>query len=450
MFYKTADGKYSYYSFSIIIEDNIDVSNIIKNNNSTFTHEYIHYLQNISLPYLIKHTLLSFHKVCMLFSDIIKNSNYPRPFKCDEDATIRELNKELGITLGKSDIEDIYNIINIDNISCEVAYIKNIEAYTRIFQHKLVFNTNDYDDSLGINKKVDYYIGAIDLLEYIAYKIENKFFGTSNLPNIPYKTIDYVFEYYKVQDIPDEVKILLVEFSLYNDNPIHTLLCFLLERLTKDGIEIKIENEIYRIKDKDVLYDYDTCKCFLSSIKWTTNATGDDTIFTKSERRYKQIKDIIPLIYGKENFNYINQWIDKVISFYNNNLKNEFIFSKLFSMNKKDFVDYINKTISDIGIPLIMNNQCQCASNLPFYDKEAYNEFLLFYITEKLMASLIENNNKRCPIIDWCSANKGNPNATCINNPLSKFSKDKNSKEYRDNCAFLYFVSKFNLWKIKW
>ena len=66
MFYKTADGKYSHYSFSIIIDDDIDVSDIINNNNSTFTHEYIHYLQNISLPYLIKHTLLSFHKAYML------------------------------------------------------------------------------------------------------------------------------------------------------------------------------------------------------------------------------------------------------------------------------------------------------------------------------------------------------------------------------------------------
>lgn len=387
MFYKTADGNYSYYSFSIVIKDDIDISDIIKNNNSTFTHEYIHYLQNISLPYLIKHTILSFHKAYMLFTDIINNSNYPRPFKCDENEIIKELNKELYITLGKSDIEGMDNINNIDNISCEVDHVKNIEAYTRIFKHKLVFNTNDYDDSLGINKKVDYYIGAIDLLEYIAYKIENKFFGTSNLPNTPYKTMDYVFEYYKVQDIPDEVKILLVEFSLYNDNPIHTLLCFLLEKLTKDGIEMKVENQIYKIKYKDVLYDYDKCKSFLSSMKWTTNATGEDTIFTKSERRYKQIKDIISCIYRKENFNYINQWIDKVISFYNSNLKNEFIFSKLFSMNKKDFFKYINNTICNVGIPLIMNNKYQCDSKLPFHGDEAYNEFLLFYIIEKLMDS---------------------------------------------------------------
>lgn len=152
--------------------------------------------------------------------------------------------------------------------------------------------------------------------------------------------MDYVFEYYKVQDIPDEVKILLVEFSLYNDNPIHTLLCFLLEKLTKDGIEMKVENQTYKIKYKDVLYDYDKCKPFLSSMKRTTNATDEDTIFTKSERRYKQIKDIISCIYIyiKENFNYIAQWIDKVILFYNSNLKNEFIFSKLFSMNEKDFL----------------------------------------------------------------------------------------------------------------
>ena len=66
------------------------------------------------------------------------------------------------------------------------------------------------------------------------------------------------------------------------------------------------------------------------------------------------------------------------------------------------------------------------------------------------MDSLINNDNKRCPIIDLCSANKGTPNATCINNPLSKSSKYNTDKEYQDNCKFLYFVSKFNLWDIKW
>ena len=42
-----------------------------------------------------------------------------------------------------------------------------------------------------------------------------------------------------------------------------------------------------------------------------------------------------------------------------------------------------------------------------------------------------------------------------VENKIGPFNRLKSNldlylKEYRDNYAFLYFVSKFNLWKIKW
>ena len=81
-------------------------------------------------------------------------------------------------------------------------------------------------------------------MEYISYKIENKFFNTK-LPIFPYKTVDYIFKHYNLSNIPEKVKLLLVEYALYNDNPVKRLI-YIIE-------ELKLKKELlfsyYRLEE---------------------------------------------------------------------------------------------------------------------------------------------------------------------------------------------------------
>ena len=277
----------------------------------------------------------------------------------------------------------------------------------------------------------------MDLLEYISYKIENKFFNTK-LPIFPYKTVDYIFKYYNLSNIPEKVKLLLVEYALYNDNPVKRLI-YIIE-------ELKLK--------KELLFSYYRLEELLKKSCWETKVTGKDTIFTKSERRFEQIQKTMSEIFKEEHFKYINEWIDNIIEYSRKNFANKFIFSKLYSMKKNDFCKYINSLIYDIGIPLVMNKQYQCVNKLPIYmnnSEDAYNEFLLFYIIERLMISLEKNKNEECPMIEWCKGNDIKTTNDCFNNPYAKIItlNLKCGEEYKV-CPFVYFIYKINLLKVKW
>lgn len=436
MFYKDDNGEYSYHSFSMYIESDRPVAELVDPNNSTFIHEYMHFLQNISFPYLIRPTIAACHRIGLLFNDIGTNLKYPRPFKYD-DIYMLDFDEELNITLGKYQ-ECSFDLNKLKSIKQNIAYKKKLtKDETRIFEYILNFSTNEEDEDTGIKREFNYIIGAMDLLEYISYKIENKFFNTK-LPIFPYKTVDYIFKYYNISNIPEKIKLLLVEYALYNDNPVSHLI---------DTIEALKSK-------KELLFSYYRLEELLKKSYWETKATGKDTIFTKSKRRFEQIQETISEIFKEEHFKYINEWIYNIIEYSRKNFANKFIFSKLYSMKKNDFCKYINSLIYNIGIPLVMNKQYQCVNKLPIYmnnSEDAYNEFLSFYIIERLMISLEKNKNKECPMIEWCKGNNIETTNDCFNNPYTKINMLdlKYGVEYKV-CPFVYFIYKFHLLKVKW
>lgn len=122
MFYKDDEGQYSYHSFSMYIESDRPVAELVDSNNSTFIHEYIHFLQNISLPYLIRPTIAACYRMGLLFNEIWANLKYLRPFKYDNKYML-DLDEELNITLGKSQ-ECYYDLNKLKDIKQNIAYEK--------------------------------------------------------------------------------------------------------------------------------------------------------------------------------------------------------------------------------------------------------------------------------------------------------------------------------------
>lgn len=197
------------------IESDDDVLEMIENNEQTFVHEYIHFLQDLILPYNIRNTIISNRYFSLISSTGYNQKELTRPFsKWDEDSELTM--KQFAYTWGGKDFNNYKGkIVNIKN--------EYFEIYTgaRVFGYIL---TTDV--------KYQYHIGARDFLEYIAHKIEEKNWQVSH-PVFPYQTIDLIFEYYKLDWIVDEVKLCLVEYSLYNDNPMNQLVHMLEQCVTK-------------------------------------------------------------------------------------------------------------------------------------------------------------------------------------------------------------------------
>ncbi|WP_336720705.1 hypothetical protein [Acinetobacter soli] len=405
---QTANGYYLPSFFFMKIESNDDVLELIENNEQTFVHEYIHFLQDLILPYNIRNTLISNRYFSLINSIGYRDKEIIRPFsKWDEDAELTM--KQFSFTWGGGDFKNNKEkIVNIQN--------EYFEIYTsaRVFGYILTTNTG-----------YQYHIGARDFLEYIAHKIEKKNWKV-NHPAFPYQTIDLIFEYYKLEWVTDEVKLCLVEFSLYNDNPMNQLI-FILEKLV--------------IKQPEEFKNYETCSNYLLRFQWQSRGGFEETIFTKTERRLIDLKQSLSDKYANSNFNSISAWINHIIEFSKKNLSNRFIFTELFMMDGNEFRRKISLFVKEIGIPLMFNQKEESASLLPeIYD---HNDFIQLYAAFNFM-EYARSTQKACGMLNFCNSSRPEiVDDNCKNNPILR----SNCSEL---CPFGVFVKSYGLHNIQW
>ena len=93
-----------------------------------------------------------------------------------------------------------------------------------------------------------YNLGARDLLEYIAYKIEAKHFPSKEkYPQLPYNSVDLLFSHYGLSYVPEDIRLCIAEVCLYNDNPIRFLFQQFLENEEFKQIVANLSyNRIYK------------------------------------------------------------------------------------------------------------------------------------------------------------------------------------------------------------
>jgi hypothetical protein len=404
---RTEKGEYQPAYFYIKVDSKEEGSNLILNNKNVFIHEYIHFLQDISLPYLIRQSEIFYRKFRYAIITI-KNNGFLRPFDRWDDDT-KKTNLQRDYTLGEGTIID--KEISIININAE--YVNN-ESH-RIFKYNLLLNGN-----------IKYHVGALDFYEYIASKLEFKFFNKTNTI-FPYSTVDLLFEYYKFEYIPTECRLCIAEYCLYNDNPMNMFY----------NIIVPLINEHH-----DCFSDFEKCKEFLASTGWKSNGHPDEDMFKKINRRLLNMKEVIGIhfdnIYSKSIF----QWLDSVIEYSDVNISKRFLFCNLYVLQKEQFEWCISKIIYDIGIPLIFNAEYKCSTLLP-KGKYKYEEFFNLYLMNKFM-EFIDNQSIICPVFTVCNNFKDAPkNDYCYYDLKQKASEGK-------KCLFCDFIKMFGLDTIKW
>ncbi|WP_157180249.1 hypothetical protein [Yersinia enterocolitica] len=88
---RAANGSYSPSNFFMIIKSNEEIEECIRSNEQTFVHEYIHFLQDLILPYSIRYTLVSKRRFLSVLLHANEEKKITRPFsEWDEDTQLTD------------------------------------------------------------------------------------------------------------------------------------------------------------------------------------------------------------------------------------------------------------------------------------------------------------------------------------------------------------------------
>lgn len=410
---KNINGSYSPSFFNIVLETNEDISLAVQKYTPTFVHEFIHYLQDLLLPYSLRLNFTRLSWFLRIRESADKNGYIKLPFN-EWNHNERVLIKQLKYTIGKGSVDtgfvnDVRRINLIEQDASDLIEIQDRKF--KLYKYNILIN----------DTSITYNLGARDILEYIAYKIEAKYYQTSNMPDLPYKSIDLLFKHYGLSYVSDDVRLCIAEFCLYNDNPIHILFTNFLE------------NEEFKKEINGLTYDriYE----ILLTYEFKTKDGIKETLSSKFDRRLNQFVDILSEQYI--GFGGIRHWILQVNNFVKSELDERFIFSDLYRMNQDSFEDFINAVITKIGLPLVMNNRKEYVSLQP--EGIDTSQFVQFYILQEFLNSVLYTSNKTlCPVTDFCVANRGKHNDRCSLNPQTKII----NQEY---CHYIDFLKLYGL-----
>lgn len=422
------EGSYNLSFFNIIIETDEELSqNVIEKNKSTFVHEFIHYLQDLILPYNIRFNLSN---VCWFFNILEsahRHGSITCPFNEWNDES-RTLLTQFTRSIGGNSVNESDRFINfvskIDNATSDYVEISGFDGNLQKQRVHRVYKYSLPVFEKGNSIPIYYNLGARDILEYIAYKIELKYFpNRPPAPQLPYESIDLIFDKYGLSNISDDIRLCIAERCLYNDTPIHFLLNTL---LGDDKFKKYITNSSY-VDIYNFLLFSDT----------VTRDGHSESLTSKTQRRLKQFANMLRIQYSC--FDEIEKWILKINDFVERELSERFIFSDMYKMENDEFFKFINSVIYHIGVPLVMNSKKKYISMQS--NKIEESQFIQFYILQNFI-SFANFKIKTCPIYDFCKANGGICNENCTLNQEMLIKGN-------ENCYYTKFLESYGLSDVK-
>lgn len=423
-----ATGFYNISFFNINIETKEELTqDVLKKEEATFTHEFIHYLQDLILPYNIRYNLSNVRWFFNILESAHKNGKIIRPFDewTDESRTLwtQFIRSFGGITRNESD-RFINQVSKIGNATSDFEIISGFDSNLNVQREHRVYGYWLPVLKAGETMPISYNLGARDLLEYIAYKIELKNFPNRPLaPQLPYESVDLIFSKYGLSHITDDIRLCIAERCLYNDNPIHFLFNILLgNEEIKKFISKSSYEEIYK---------------YLLNLETVTRDGYSESLTNKTQRRLEQFANELYMQYS--GFDEIRKWILKVNNFVEDKLQERFIFSDLYKMNNNEVYKFINDVICQIGVPLVINSKEKYISIQP--NETETLQFIQFYILQNFIA-FARGKETVCPIYDFCKENGGICNDNCILN-------NQNSIKGNKNCYYRKFLETYGLLDIE-
>lgn len=303
MLLSRVEGEYLPSSFMIKIKTFDDISNFECEMTSTFIHEYIHFLQDLTLPYCVRENLVHLST----FFDRLDMA------KKDKKITIPQNNSIDGLELTTLQTEmtwgSLHQIIKAPEI------ISITQKSKPIPEHK--FTLHSYE--LNFENGVKYHFGARDILEYIAYKIEKQHYPDEDtLADFPYHSVDLVINHYNLNSLSNIKKMALAEYCLINDNPANMLINILKSFLDNSSIDSKL----LTLNNQEFI-------AMLGKRNYKSAGRPFETIKEKLNRRHKELSLLLQQRYPKDTFPDIHDWLVKTIGYVESQLSG-FLFFHIY------------------------------------------------------------------------------------------------------------------------
>lgn len=405
---KLLSSAYGLYLPSLLrIELNIDFDygkNNWNNNNdyqkSTFVHEYIHYLQDISTTY----GLLNFN---FLMGTIQGCMNKIADSK----------DKEISLPIDLSYIEDYEkqaHLISIYQGDCD-----NLSGYRIVTinyeveeMYEELYGDNIYQVILNLDnngKEESYRFGGMCILESMAYLIESYGYKSESMRNTaPYNLCEEVASLV-YDEFPVNNKSLLValcDISLMSPNPgtafYDLLRAMKLHKFIPNDIDEVYEfNETYIESNDMEIYD-EQLSLAQERIDFIYSSNLSNIDIVKQANKWIKERLFLAKIEREKNKKFI-------VDIMNNN---------------EDFEKIFFEKLHLFGIPLIKNNQGEIFNGTTIINPDLNLIFLNIPIMLVKIFDYQENNNV-CELINLCR--EYNPKLyddECINSPWEKSQKD--------------------------
>lgn len=407
-------GEYQPSFFIMLIDSDVPVESVADENISTFTHEYIHFLQDLSLPYCMRENLARLNEFFAHIDEATAAGNVFLPsLITNQDVAMTA--RQSALTWGGSPPQKSANTILRVNQTQE-----SFQGRTGPFcVYKYEISTNE-----GA-----YHLGARDLLEYIAYAIEQKFHPSAQaVPALPYRSVDLVFEHHSLSEATPFQRLAVAEYCLLNDNPVHRLFVVLNDLNTEQGRSLLQASE----------HEFATS---LLAKNWTAKGQPQETIAGKLNRRFKELRGLLLSKFPRKSFPAVYDWIDKTIDYVSAQVAGKLLFARLYAMDANSFHLCMTTYLHVIGIPLIMNRHHELGSSIG--GEEAKDQFIQLLLAFEFN-DYLKSDALTCPLLSQCERYASNlVDEDCDNGPFRRAQDDQ-------HCPFAAFVKAHGIDKLSW
>lgn len=404
----------SFFHMHIATDNKLFVlDDLSKSDFSTFVHEYIHFIQDITTIYGLNniHVMAEYMRDCVNRITQTPNSQFKTPILPNPDnENFVYLNKYIQtLTYGDSSVVfDVLDIISIDEFNDAFSEIPNTPPQLNTIKSICL----KYESRGGTGF---YTFGALCIMESMAYLIEQV--SCQNYvesPSFPYNSAQLVVDKIYPRFGLDKLNIIaLCDISLNLSNPGKIFLEILNDWKLRDTLPISPE----------VLYDeyYDKEMSINNSerVNW-------ESIFISQS---KNCKEQLFRYFNHEHFDPIKKWISHI-----------FDISQKYRINNKYFILDIAKQnqirtnrsfinlYKELGTPLMSNNNSEYYFYDPSINMAGKPPAEIGYFLAINQIFEVFQGKVSCELTSFCSQKLSNttPDNRCSSKPWTRCNPDEN------------------------
>lgn len=383
----------SFFFIDIATSEKLEnLDNLKDDTKSTLYHEYVHFLQDLTATFGLTNIINNVDIQKAVNKNILesKKSEFETPVSYESFKDVDLYSYLNGMFFGDSEskfskLSFITTIKLVEN-----GLIPGFEDKTYVEVH---FVTNGVYDTLAL--------GAIAVMENMAYLIESSLYDNVNPPEYPYRIIERVVEFIYPEFGENKINIvMLCDYSLNTPDPGRFLVDFI--RLLKSK-NIKNYEDAYNLIK---LYNF-------------SDLTGEEfTIFSLFDKRSTQAKEQLMDYFTIDLYEENNLWISTTLENTNRlRLENYNFWARI--LEKKTQAERrseFNLIITKIGFPLLSNSKLEVSFSHPEINPQYIIAFKAIYEVREI----IMGKQKECGLKAFCKSDTRDITNESCNTPWDR------------------------------